>query len=348
MPVIDSHDFFIQWHLTERCNLRCSHCYQSGRETGELSFEDIRDVTTEVSDMLEAWSDEYDMVFSPSFNVTGGEPFLRHDLFDILDYLGGRGFDLYLLTNGTLVDREKAARLAVTSVKGVQVSMEGPEAIHDRIRGRGSFVSSLRGISFLLDAGLMVTLNATLSDINADYLTEMVALASSVGAQRLGFSRLVPSGRGAQLTQKLMGKARVREIYEEIFSMKPEGLDIVTGDPVAVQMTAESGDCDGGEVPTGGCAAGVSGLTFLPDGTITPCRRLPIPIGNVRKDNLREIWATSDVLDALRDRRRYTGKCGKCRRWAECRGCRAIAFACSQSSGGEDYLCEDPQCFIRE
>jgi AdoMet-dependent heme synthase len=219
LSTVDSHDFFIQWHLTERCNLRCSHCYQSGNRTDELSLSEIREVTADVSDMLEAWSEMYDIAFSPSFNITGGEPFLRQDLFDVLDYLGGQGFELYLLTNGTLIDREKAARLAMTCVKGVQVSIEGPEQIHDGIRGEGSFASSLRGISLLLDAGITVTLNATLSEINADHFSEMVSLASSIGAQRLGFSRLVPSGRGAGLIEKMIDRARIRKIYAEIFAL---------------------------------------------------------------------------------------------------------------------------------
>jgi MoaA/NifB/PqqE/SkfB family radical SAM enzyme len=345
MPITGGHDFFIQWHLTERCNLRCGHCYQSGCRTDELSFAEIREVAAEVSDTLAAWSEIYEIAFSPSFNITGGEPFLRQDLFDILDHLSGRGFALYLLTNGTLIDREKAVRLAMTGVEGVQVSIEGPEEIHDRIRGKGSFVSSVRGISFLLDAGITVTLNATLSEINADNLPEMVSLASSLGAQRLGFSRLVPSGRGAGFIEKMINKERLRKIYEEIFSLTPEHLEIVTGDPVASQMQAEVSR-DQGTVPTAGCAAGLSGLTFLPDGTITPCRRLFIPVGNVRKDNLREVWATSNVLNALRDRSRYAGKCGCCHRWAGCRGCRAIAYAYALSRGNDDLLAEDPQCFL--
>jgi radical SAM protein with 4Fe4S-binding SPASM domain len=348
MPITSDHDFFIQWHLTERCNLRCSHCYQSGQGTDELSLAEIREVAEEVSDMLAAWSEIYEITFSPSFNITGGEPFLREDLFDIIDHLSGRRFALYLLTNGTLIDREKAVRLAMTGVEGVQVSIEGPEGIHDRIRGKGSFAASLRGISFLLDAGITVTLNATLSEINANHFPEMVSLASSIGAQRLGFSRLVPSGRGAGLIEKMIGKERIGNIYGEIFSMTAEHLEIVTGDPVASQMSAESGNHDQGAVPTAGCAAGLSGLTFLPDGTITPCRRLFIPIGNVRKDNLREIWATSNVLNALRDRSSYSGKCGTCRRWAGCRGCRAIAYAYALSKGEDDFLAEDPQCFIAQ
>jgi MoaA/NifB/PqqE/SkfB family radical SAM enzyme len=346
MPVTSGHDFFIQWHLTERCNLRCSHCYQSGHETDELSFAEIQEVAEEVSDMLAAWSEIYEIAFSPSFNITGGEPFLRQDLFDILDHLSGRGCELHLLTNGTLIDRGKAVRLAMTGVEGVQVSIEGPEEIHDGIRGKGSFAASLRGITFLLDAGITVTLNATLSEINADHFPEIVSLASSIGAQRLGFSRLVPSGRGAGLIEKMIDKERLRRIYKEIFSMVPEHLEIVTGDSVASQMSLESGSCDQGAVPTAGCAAGLSGLTFLPDGTITPCRRLFIPIGNVRKESLREVWATSNVLNALRDRSRYRGKCGACRRWAGCRGCRAIAYAYALSGGEDDFLAEDPQCFI--
>ena len=125
------------------------------------------------------------------------------------------------------------------------------------------------------------------------------------------------------------------------------GFEIVTGDPIASQLR-EDGAEDLGSTPVGGCAAGVSGLTFLPDGTITPCRRLPVPVGNIQTDALREVWATSDVLNLLRDRSAYKGKCGQCVRWANCRGCRAIAYAYARSKGRDDFLAEDPQCFIED
>lgn len=345
MSINSSHEFFIQWHLTERCNLRCSHCYQTGKSSDELTFSEIRETAGEASDMLRAWADAYEIEFSPSVSVTGGEPFLRQDIFSVLEELGNRGFDLYLLSNGTLIDGEKAGRLSDLGVKGVQISIEGPEEIHEKIRGKGSFSSSLRGVSNLLEAGIRVTLNATLSEINAGRFREMVDLALSLGVQRLGFSRLVPSGRGAGLIDQMVPTERVKKVYEEIFSIRPEGLEIVTGDPVASQMTCPS-DSDDSEIPVGGCAAGLSGLTFLPDGTIIPCRRLFVPIGNVRDDRLREVWASSPVLEALRDKSRYSGRCGKCDRWTQCRGCRAIAYAWSLSQGKDDFLAEDPQCFI--
>ena len=114
----------------------------------------------------------------------------------------------------------------------------------------------------------------------------------------------------------------------------------------AIEKLIKEEQGDRGDIPLGGCAAGVSGMTILPDGTLTPCRRLYIPVGNIRKDSFREVWATSEVLEGIRDRSRYKGKCGSCKRWADCRGCRAIAYAFSRAQGKSDFLAEDPQCFI--
>jgi radical SAM protein with 4Fe4S-binding SPASM domain len=303
-------------------------------------------VIEEASDLINAWSGTYGMEFSPSFNITGGEPFLRKDIFDILDGITERGFDIYILSNGAIINSHIAQRLADIGVKGVQVSIEGPERIHEGIRGEGSFASAMRGVRHLLDAGLTVTLNTTLSDINAESFMDMMWLASFEGAQKLGFSRLVPSGRGAGLLSNMLEAEEVKSLYGKIFSSAAKGFKIVTGDPVASQMRTPSHG-DAGAVPCGGCSAGVSGLTILSDGTVVPCRRLPVPIGSIRRDSMREIWACSQVLNALRDKNRYKGKCGRCPKWAHCRGCRAIAYAYSRSKGGNDFLAEDPQCFIQ-
>ncbi|MBE0426903.1 MAG: radical SAM protein [Nitrospirae bacterium] len=356
MPIINVFDFFIQWHLTEKCNLKCKHCYQTDKKTDEMSFEEIKKTSDEISETVNEWKKAYNINYSLSFNITGGEPFLRKDLFAILSEIKYSGADVYLLTNGILIDERKAKVLAGIGVDGVQVSMEGPEKIHDSIRGKGSFSSSVRGVRHLLDAGLGVTLNVTLSSVNAEYFEDMTEIALTLGVQRLGFSRLVPSGRGEAMLKEMLDKERVRELYEKIFSLDTGKLEILTGDPVASRIrekitkesTSEKNPLneDFGNIATGGCAAGISGLTILPDGTLLPCRRLNIPVGNIRKDSLREIWATSGVLESLRDRRRYKGKCGICKMWAICRGCRAIAYAYAKTEGEDDFLVEDPQCFI--
>ena len=346
MSINEAHDFFIQWHLTEKCNLRCKHCYQEGQKMEEMSFADVKSIVGEVSHMISSWEEAYSIKFSRSFNVTGGEPFLRHDIFYILEEMGSYGFDLYLLSNGTLITNEISRALAALGVKGVQVSIEGPESVHDEIRGRGSFSSSLNGIASLLGAGVQVSLNTTLSKTNAGYFMQMVDLASSLGVHKLGFARLVPSGRGSGMLDKMLTSVEIKELYERVASLKTPSIDIVTGDPIASQLSPLSENDNAGSVALSGCAAGVSGLTILPDGTITPCRRLNIPLGNARKDAIREIWATSPVLEAIRDRSKYGGRCGTCRKWALCRGCRAIAFAYSKSTGENTFLAEDPQCFI--
>ena len=120
------------------------------------------------------------------------------------------------------------------------------------------------------------------------------------------------------------------------------------GRPDGGGQAAGGGGEDAEPFPAGGCSAGVAGLTILADGVVVPCRRLAIPLGQVGQESLRKIWATSPVLEALRDKSRYWGKCGACPRWAHCRGCRAIAYEYARAQGKPDFLAPDPQCFIDE
>ncbi len=346
MSLTREYEFIIQWHLTERCNLKCRHCYQEGKKVEEMPLAAVSRVIAEAAQMIRDWQEAYDLEFAPSFNVTGGEPFLRADFFAILELMTEAGFPCYVLSNGTLITLDRAHVLADLGVQGVQVSLEGPEPVHDAIRGPGSFAASRRGIENLLAAGVPVSLNATLSRFNADYFLDLVALAAGLGVPKIGFSRLVPAGRGLALLDQMLTAGQVKELYEKLFALEVEGLEIATGDPVALQMRQPAPAPEAGAIPAGGCAAGVAGLTILADGVVTPCRRLPVPLGRAGEDSLREIWAASPVLERLRDQAGYQGKCGSCQRWGKCRGCRAIAYAYSQSQGTPDILAEDPQCFI--
>lgn len=347
-------DFIIQWHLTERCNLRCRHCHSGGlmerqrtSADGELSLSEIKEVLTAVSEMSKERAGNHRMKFSPSFNITGGEPFLRQDVFEILEEIRRRGFELNLLSNGTLIGKNRAEKLAEIGVEGVQISIEGPESVHDSIRGRGSFAAALRGIEKLLGSGIRVTMNATLSRLSAGCVSALIELARTTGVQRLGFSRLVPTGRALGLFDETLTGAQAREAYEALLSFRRNGggLEVLTGGSAA---GAHAGACseNSGCTAVGGCVAGVSALTFLPDGTVTPCRRLDIPIGNVREGRLRDIWVNSGVLGELRDKSKYKGRCGACDRWDGCRGCRAAAYAYTKTRGPADFLAEDPQCFM--
>jgi len=120
-----------------------------------------------------------------SYNISGGEPLLRSDLFEILEEISWKGADIYILSNGTKITRESARKLARNKVSGVQVSIEGPDKIHEYIRGKGSFAGVNLRSEKLLASGIPVTLNATLSTVNAGYFPEMVSLAKSLGVQKL-------------------------------------------------------------------------------------------------------------------------------------------------------------------
>lgn len=338
--------FQVQWHLTEQCNLRCRHCYQSGsgRDAG-LGFAEAAVVLDEIDDALASWSDLYGLAFERELSLTGGEPLLWPDLERLVEACASSGFRVSILTNGTLLDRKAARALAAAGVAAVQVSLEGPRDVHDKVRGDGAFERALEGVKHLQAAGLPVTLNATLSRLNAPRMGELLELARNLGVPRLGFSRLVPSGRGESMRESSCDPEELFALYSRMAESARQGeVELVTSDPLAMLLLdppealgAEGGDY--GDVPVGGCAAGVSGLTIMPDLTLLPCRRLAISLGNLRTDSLREIWAASPLLCALRDRSHYRGACRECRLWAVCRGCRAVAHAVAGDPLAEDSGC---------
>lgn len=308
----------------------------------EMALPEVLRGLREIAETVETWQEVYGIDFSPSFSITGGEPLLRTDLFPILEEIRAGRYELHILTNGTLLDAATADRLASIGVSGVQVSFEGPEAVHDRIRGPGSFSQALHGVDLLQQAGLPVTVNATVSRLNKDYISDLIQALSDTGFKgRFGFSRLVPCGSGLDLRQEMLTAEGVRTLHRNLLNLSFPDLEIVTGDPLAADVPVG----EGGDVPVGGCAAGFSGITIMPDGLLTPCRRLNIPIGNIRTDSFREVWTLSPVLNRLREKNLYGGRCGACARWAACRGCRAIAYAYSALQGTPDYLADDPQCY---
>jgi len=336
-------DFFVQFHLTERCNLACRHCYQS-RPVSEMNYEEVCGAIADVKTAIEGWAKDYEMDVSPSLHFTGGEPLLREDLFSILRYAWGAGFSMSLMSNGTLIDGMTAKQLRRAQVRDIQISLDGLEATHDKLRGRGSYQRTLAGIGNLAGEGLEANINVTVSRLNMRQTKELVALAEEIGAGSIAFSRLVPSGRGKKLTEQALTPQEVATFYNDLHQYRSNAKVIVTSrDPLAT-IADLNGDIPQTELPMGGCAAGMFGVTITADGTVMPCRRMDLPIGNIKTDRFRDLWSDSPVLWQLRTRQEYHGSCEKCRYWPVCRGCRAIALASARASGRDDYLGSDPQC----
>lgn len=336
-------DFFVQFHLTERCNLACRHCYQSG-PVSEMNYEEICGAIADVKTAIEGWANDYAMDVSPSLNFTGGEPLLRGDLFPILRYAWGCGFTTALMSNGTLVDPVTARQLRRAQVRDIQISLDGLEETHDKLRGRGSYQRTLAGIRSLAGEGLEVHLNVTVSRLNMKQTKGLVSLAEETGAASIAFSRLVPSGRGKKLVRQTLTAEEVAAFYNDLRQYQNHSKVVVTSrDPLAV-IADLADDIPQTELPIGGCAAGMFGVTIMADGTVMPCRRMDLPIGNIKATSFRDLWADSPVLWHLRTRTDYHGGCETCRYWPVCRGCRAIALAFARAERAEDYLGPDPQC----
>ncbi len=339
--------FFVQFHLTERCNLACLHCYQSG-PVSEMSGEEVGRVIADVRTGIAGWAGDYGLDISPSLHFTGGEPLLREDLFPVLRQARERGFATSLMSNGTLIDGRAASQIRMAAVSDVQISLDGLEDTHDSLRGHGSYRRALAGLQRLAGEGVETSINVTVSRLNMHQVGGLVAVAGETGAGSIAFSRLVPSGRGKRLAGQALTPPEVAAFYDGLRRYRDNGRVAVTSrDPLAaVADMAGVDSIPQTDLPIGGCAAGMFGVTVMADGTVMPCRRMDLRIGSIRSGGFRELWSDSPVLWHLRTRQDYHDGCDSCRYWPVCRGCRAIALACAGTGSG-DATGPDPQCPYR-
>lgn len=328
-------EFYFQWHLTERCNLACAHCYQQGHPAPELSLPELLSIVAIMEKALTAWQKV------GTLSLTGGEPFLRrNDLFALMRRLDSSPVLGYydVLTNGSLIGRGDLDSLAsCQKLRRVQLSLEGATVgSNDAIRGHGSFESTLNALRLLRQEGVETSIMVTLSRHNAAEIDQIVELASQEGVSTLAFERLIPEGRGTFMASQLLSSEELKRTFSAIHALA------MAYPPVRILLYRPLFACLAPEDPTVGalCSAGNNALTLMPDGTLYPCRRLPLPLGNVLKDGLFSVWYSSEILWKLRNPRNLTGKCQSCSFLAKCRGCRAMAFFATG-----DFLSEDPQCW---
>lgn len=335
--------FFLQWNITDRCNLACTHCYREtpapADATPDLSLPSLLHVLDNFETLLGTLNRHGRVMLS------GGEPLLSPHLFDLAEACRARSLPVRVLSNGSLIDLPAATALADAGVRAVQVSIEGPPNIHDRVRGPGSHAAALAGMRALRTAGIEVTLAFTLTSENRTSLPAVARLARR-HADRFHVARHVPIGRGLALDARPLSADELRDVFEWLNRHRQSWradrpwrhrtLDVPLRDPLWKALLATPTGCDR---CVGGCSIGYNGICVESDATVYPCRRLPIPLGNALNTPLAEMWQ-HPALGRLRDRDALEGKCGACKlRWT-CGGCRAVA----EALGGHP-LAEDPQCW---
>ncbi len=335
----------IFWELTKSCNLKCVHCRASADDTvfkEELDTDQVKRIIDDIASYA-----------NPILVLTGGEPLLRNDIFNIAEYARNKGFKLALATNGTLIDIETANKILLSGVQRVSISIDGRDALsHDTFRGiKGSFEKAIEGAKFLRDAGVEFQFNTTITRRNVGELEEIIRLSERSGAKALHIFMLVPVGCGVNIADTdMLPKEKYEEVLTWLYSrMKTTNLEFkATCAPpyyrIIRQKAKEEGrtisiKTDGMAAMTRGCLAG-TGVCFISNtGDVQPCGYLPVVAGNVNERSFKQIWEDSKLFKELRDLANLKGKCGACGYKTVCAGCRARAY---HDSG--DYLAEEPYC----
>jgi len=330
--------FHLQWHLTERCNLRCKHCYMDKELVkGEMGLGAVKDILAQYFALVRKWGMPRE---KSKISFTGGEPFVRKDIFDVLEECY-KNHDLSrygLLCNGFFLSDGNVARLKSLRVDYVQVSIEGKEKTNDSLRGKGSFRKAVEGIKRLAGTGIHTSVSMTVHKKNFQDVPAVAALTRELGVGTLGIRRLVPYGHGKALSAFMLSPQETREMFEYAVAAGS------AGGPVHVTCGCEDGIAaqDMHYSPIG-CFCGYHSLSVLPDGTVYACRRLPIKAGDLRKDSLEDVFRRSDFLEKIRDINNINDECRKCQFFNECLGgAKCVSFAYWGKLGGGD-----PQCWRR-
>ena len=322
----------ISWNTTKACNLKCEHCYRDagGKDPDELTTQEGKALIDEIA--------------RAGFKVlilSGGEPLLRLDIFELIRHAALRGLRPVLGTNGALFTREMVRKIKEAGVGRAGISLDSVDpAAHDAFRKhQGAWQATVNGMKLCREEGLDFQVHTTVTRRNFRDITGITDFVAGIGAKAHHIFFLVPTGRGKDISDVFIGAAEIKEVLGKIL-VKQKELNIEIK-PVCAPQFIPLAKAMG--IPTRfqkGCLAGTSYCCILPNGDVHPCPYLPLKVGNVRTDKFSAIWKDSPIFRAMRSLD-YTGACGGCGNKDSCGGCRARAF---HASG--DYMAQDPDCLF--
>ncbi|MBI4499223.1 MAG: radical SAM protein [Chloroflexi bacterium] len=319
----------LSWNLTKRCNLRCAHCYLSAGEAeqGELSTEEALAVVEQAA-----------RAGTELLILSGGEPLMRQDIVQIAAHASALGVNVVLGTNGTLLTDEKVRRIREAGVQGVGISLDSVDREkHDTFRGvPGARARAVTGIRRCVAAGLPVLVQATVTPWNYHEIPDLMRFAADLGAAGFTLYFLVCTGRGETLTDITPDQYEAALACLVAAQGRYPGMMLrAKCAPQVYRVAVREGSVLAGSA---GCLAGISYGRITPEGDVTPCPYLPLPVGNVQRTELADIWANSPVLQQLRAPT-LSGRCGSCEFARQCGGCRARVYATAGDLWGEDPFC---------
>ena len=355
-PQTASAPFLVVWGFTHCCNLRCEHCY----EDSDGSFLPDELTTEEAKKAI----DDFARAGVVAIAFSGGEPLMRKDFFEVARYAADRDFYVTMATNGTLVTPEVANKIKEAGVSYVEISLDGFEEQHDRLRRvPGAWKKACQGIRNCVAAGLDTCAATTVTRYNYKIMPKLMDFVEKeLGANRMICFNFVPSRRGKYMAEQDITPEEREELLKLLYSkLAGNGcrLQTLSTAPQFSRVAQEFGG-DGPAITThftnrsaaealrgrakylgdfiGGCGAGRLYCGMEPNGDIEPCVFIPIIIGNVKRQGIREIWESAPELKKIRQREKFEG-CGTCKYVCSCGGCRARAYGYFGDLAGPDPGC---------
>ncbi|TXT55062.1 MAG: Antilisterial bacteriocin subtilosin biosynthesis protein AlbA [Promethearchaeota archaeon] len=365
-PLIPACPIVVLWTMTKRCNLKCTHCYlDKAAVAEELSY---KEVCRGIDQLYRANT----MVLG----ISGGEPLLRSDIFEIIKYASEKGMDIALATNGTLITPQIATRLKRVGTNYVQISVDGLKETHDRIRGKGMFEKALSGIKHCINAGMYVSLDVTVTRLNVHQVEELFQLALMLGVSKFELIDFVPSEEASKVADIALSPIELERfgifvcyLWKRIMD-NGYPLSLSYRNPIFTRILVQRMNVRttplfkavfpkntlkffnfanrldigmwGSQTPFSpfitGCEPGFYVIHVKTNGDINPCPLNPTYLGNIKEDNIKEVWQESEVLNTYRNFK-FDKKCGKCIYKIICGGCRAKAFIEWGKHNGRDYSC---------
>jgi radical SAM protein with 4Fe4S-binding SPASM domain len=315
----------VQLDLTYRCNERCIHCYLDHEDHGEMT-------TAEILGLL----DQLAAAGVFFLNVSGGEIFMRPDLFTIIEHARKLQFSVKLKTNGVMIREAKARRIAALGVEAVQISLYSHDAAtHDEItKLRGSFKRTVEGARLLRDAGVKVIFANVLMQQNADHYKQVQALAAEMGIRYEVDATITPMMDGDRGIVALnMDGGRLAAIMHDT---------TLLGDQAERLLAAPSGPNPLDEAyKTLPCSAGHTACYVSPYGDVFPCVQFPFKVGNVREQAFIDIWKHSPQLNEVRAIRVSDLEgCSSCVHGSSCARCPGLAYLEGNMRGPSIQDCE--------
>ena len=337
----------VAWEMTRSCNLNCVHCRaaaERGPYPGELDTGKCREILEQIA-----------QVGQPIVILTGGEPLLRKDVFELAQHGTHLGLRMVMATNGTLVTPEIAERMKSSGIKRVSVSIDGAGAEeHDQFRKvPGAFEASLQSIDWLKKEGIEFQINTTVTRHNVHQVRDILDLAVKLGAVAHHIFLLVPTGRAKDMVNQEIDALEYEKLLRWFYEMRnqvPLHLK-ATCAPHYYRILRQEAHARGEKVNfdsygldavTRGCLGGTSFCFISHDGIVQPCGYLELNCGDLKKSSFGEVWRDSQIFKRLRDFSAYDGKCGRCEYLKFCGGCRARAY---ENTG--DYMAEEPLCIYQ-